>query len=435
MAETEKGHKEMRMSIRLKTKIMIRKSFAMDEFLFKIATVFIILYAVLEHMSISIPFYSSLKLPMLYVAGICIIPQLPLIVKIFRKRKNFSVLITIFAMCLVSILSMSMNLKSASITKGTIRFVLYMIELFVMVIGHDEKGNVETLINTIFVILAMLVVLTDLLIFTGWVTFKDGKIASYLIGTKFNVVYAHMGLLTLWIMKDLRMKREESVTKIKILFSAIMTIVISVMVDCMTGLLGVIMLLILLLKVTCNRDRTNALFISSKVMTACIIGSVVFAFIIDEVVNIPFVAKLISQVMNRSTTLTGRTTIYNLFVSGMNGHWMWGYGFGNSFKASSSVYGVANVQNALLEWVFVGGIPSAVLLSILIVLIFKRIKFADLAQRKVAMPVVLLIYTYIIMGAVEITFDMSFMLWLALLFVITNTQLTAVENCLDSGDK
>ena len=88
MAETEEGHKEMRMSIRLKTKIMIRKSFAMDEFLFKVATVFIILYAVLEHMSISIPFYSSLKLPMLYVAGICIIPQLPLIVKIFRKRKN-----------------------------------------------------------------------------------------------------------------------------------------------------------------------------------------------------------------------------------------------------------------------------------------------------------------------------------------------------------
>ena len=114
---------------------------------------------------------------------------------------------------------------------------------------------------------------------------------------------------------------------------------------------------------------------------------------------------------------------------------MWGYGFGNSFKAASSIYGVANVQNALLEWVFVGGIPSAVLLSILIVLIFKRIKFADLAQRKVAMPVVLLIYTYIIMGTVEITFDMSFLLWLALLFVITNTQLTAVESCLDSGDK
>ena len=425
----------MRMSIRLKTKLMVRKSVALDEFLFKLATIFIILYALLEHMSISIPFYSSLKLPILYVAGICLVPQVPLIIKNFKKKKNFSVLITVVLVCLASFLSMRMNPRSTNVTRGTIRFILYMTELFVMVMRYEEKENVDELLHVSFVVLAILVVLTDFLIFTGWVTFVDGQLVSYLIGTKFNVAYAHMGLLILWVVKDLRLKREERVTKFKILFGAIMSLVISVMVDCMTGVLGVIVLLIFLPKVIGNQERTNAFFISTKILTAFLVGSVVFAFIVDEVVNIPLVTKFVSQIMNRSTTLTGRTTIYSLFVSGMNGHWMWGYGFGNSFKAAFSLYGVANVQNALLEWLFVGGIPSAVLLVVLIVLIFKRIKFADPKQRKVAMPVVLLIYTYVIMGTVEITFDMSFLLWLALLFAIINTQQTTEKNCLGSGDK
>lgn len=435
MAKTEKGNEAMRITIPFNTKFRIRKRVEFGEFFLNLATIFIILYAFLEHMSISIPFYSSFKLPMLYVAGISLLPQFPLFIKSFWKKKNFVVLVTVMGICLFSFVSMKINQQNTNVALRTWRYILYLIELFVMVVSHDENRSVDTMLHFLFVLLAILVVLTDLLILTSWITFQDGNFPSYLLGTKFNVSYAHMGLLTLWVMKDLRINREDKVTKIVIIVGSVMAIVVSAMVGCMTGLLGTGLFFILLMKMPQNRNGTSAMFTAPAMITVCLIGSVLFVVVIDGILSIPFVAMLITQVLDRSLTLTGRLLIYNQFLSGIEGHWLCGYGIGSGFQAASSLFGFANVQNALLDWVFQAGLPCTVLLTTMIVLIFKRIRSATLRQQKVAMPLILLVYIYVIMGTVEVTFDMSFLMWLAVLFVIVNMRLNTACDSLNSGEE
>jgi phosphatidylserine synthase len=96
---------------------------------------------------------------------------------------------------------------------------------------------------------------------------------------------------------------------------------------------------------------------------------------------------------------------------------MWGYGFGNGNTVSMVKFGYANAQNALLHWILQTGVLTTGLLSSVVVTVIGRVKRSPNVDR--CMPMVLLIYLYVVLGIIEITFSMSFLLWVAALFMIT----------------
>jgi O-antigen ligase len=147
---------------------------------------------------------------------------------------------------------------------------------------------------------------------------------------------------------------------------------------------------------------------------------VVFPFIAGNIVSIPAVSYLIENIFGRDSSLTGRLGIFAVFADGMQGHWLWGYGFGNGNPAAERLFGCANAQNAILQWILQAGIPATLLLIVMMMLIFGQLR--GIQNRKQLMPLIILVYAYIILGTVETTFNMSFIMWLAIIFIQANAK-------------
>ena len=156
---------------------------------------------------------------------------------------------------------------------------------------------------------------------------------------------------------------------------------------------------------------------SQAVLLVALAVSALFPFVAEQIMSLSVVEKFVMNILDRGSDLTGRINIYASFFSKMEGYWLWGYGFGNGNVVATRLFGYANAQNALLQWVLQIGLPGTGLLVYLMCTIFKRLKDRYTVDK--AMPLIFLIYLYIILGMVETTFSMSFLLWLALIFMIS----------------
>ena len=146
--------------------------------------------------------------------------------------------------------------------------------------------------------------------------------------------------------------------------------------------------------------------------------SVMFPFVSQSMLSIPGVKAFLEEVLGRSSTLTGRTDIFEAFALEMKGNWLWGYGFGNEYIIAKTIFGYANAQNAILDWILQTGVLATGALLGIILLTFRQL--SRKAETDEIMPLVALIYVYVLMGTVEITFGMTFLLWIAVLFMRIN---------------
>ena len=136
--------------------------------------------------------------------------------------------------------------------------------------------------------------------------------------------------------------------------------------------------------------------------------------------EIPFITAFIENVLERDTTLTGRIKIYQNYMRAMEGHWLFGYGYGSGNTVSLQHFECTNAQNAVLHWILQCGLIISSLLIALFALIMKRSNHARAEMKKNIDLLVALIYTYIVLGIVEITYSMAFILFTALIFMTAN---------------
>ena len=402
----------------MRLRIRIRKHITLERVLLFLALLFVSSYALLEHVSISIPVFSMVKFPLLYAGGICILSQANMIVNSLRKKKYFYVFLTLFIFCIFLLISAYINRKTftgSSPVHATIRLVLFLVELFSLMVWISETGQSQYAIRFLYKYVFWIVVVTDFLLLSRLLVFRSGKFETYLVGTKFIVSYLHMDLLTLWFINNNGEFYFWQKSKIIALLAAVIIVAVSVHVDCMTGLIGCFVLVCLFALLNTPFQKKIVRLSSPVVLTSALAVSVFFPFLAEAIVSIPFVQFFLKTVLDRSNTLTGRTNIFYLFSDKMYGHWLWGFGFGNGNVAASRLFGYANAQNAILNWVLQSGLLATVTLIILIMIIFQQ--FSKTRDQMRIMPLAALIYVYIVMGTVETTFAMSFILWLALLFM------------------
>lgn len=407
-------------------KIRIRRRFPIADLMFTVALICISSYAFLEHTTISIVAFSALKLPLLYMGAICILSQSNLLLSTFLKRKYFFVWMLVLSLCLVLMISMYVNrrpLVGSIPIRTTVRQVLYLWELFALMIWAAERGESQFVISFVYMYLLILTIVTDFLLLTKIIVFRNGSHESYLVGTKFSVSYLHMNLVAFWALRN-RSENTYRITKINV-FLAIALVGISLYINCLTGVLGATAMLVFMHWCRSKRTQKILRLTSPNVLTIALIGNVVFAFTARQIMTIPVVAFFVSSVLGRSTTLTGRISIFEMFGDKINFFWVWGCGVGNEHAAASWLFGYDNAQNAFLQWLLQAGIVATVLLCGLMLFIFRQLSRSN-KQEKV-LPLVVLVYVYIIMGMVETTFNMSFIMWLAVIFMLVNEKQKTVD--------
>ena len=403
-------------------RIQIRKTYYFQHLLLWIGLICVVSYALLENMSIPIALFSSVKMPLLYVGGVCVLFQLNVLLSNFLRKRYFYILFTVLFMCGVAFLSMIVNtdnLFGFSPERTTVRLILYLLELFAFAIVIAENGWSKVALSFIYRYVVVLVLATDVLMFTGLVKFGERDHVYYLIGTKFTVIYMHLNLIALWMVRNWKTEKFRNMPKWKMWLAGLMLVGLASYVDCMSGVLGGGIFVLLLMWLETSERRVKVLTSSATVLL-CIFGGILFVTIIGLILENPVIINFVENTLNRSTTLTGRLNIYQDFAGEMESKWLLGYGYGSGSIAAAKLYGYDNVQNAMLHWILQGGILLAVGLSMLIILTLRSSRLLKTDEMESLKPLFALIYTYMALGTVEITYSMAFILWLALVFMVSN---------------
>ena len=405
----------------MRIRLRFRRRLALEDIRFYICALCVLTYALLEHMSIGIPWFSGMKMPLLYLGALCALPEINLVLKRFRIRKYFYVTCVTVALCGFLFLSAYMNrVPRFGIVpyKNTYRLILYVIELLILTFWVSEKGWFDRILHLAFGYLLVMVLTVDFMIFAGIDLLGMMQDGVYIIGTKFTVVYMHMNLLSLWLVKMQDKLTFTGWQRARMIFMGVVMLVVTFRVNCMSGVLGCVMLLFLLWRTQRGKHLTRRLLCSPRVLLLFVVGSVLFVFAVQMLVAIPAVSYFIESVLGRDNNLTGRLQIYEMFSAEMQGNWLFGFGMGNANSAAMALFGYANAQNAILQWILQTGVPVTALLVAVMVLVFARLyKYHSLQKM---MPMVALIYVYITLGTVETTFSMSFILWVFMLLMYVN---------------
>ena len=403
----------------MKIKVKVRTRLPLEEVLLFTALFCVATFALLEHTSITIPLFSYAKKPMLYLGGLCLLSQVKLYVHTFLKRKYFFVHLCVLLMCLFLMFSGISNHHPTigkSAVDSSIRTVLYLLELYALMVWAAEKGRGQYVLNFLFVYVLIMTIATDFLLFSKLITFNRGKYEYYLVGTKFTVSYYHLNLVILSLMRSKKRRHSQLKEKLFTFAAILFTAFVSNYVDCMTGIIGSLFLMAMFVveKTPLRNKMIN--FQSPGLVAACLAVSVLFPFVVEGFVSIPAVRYIIEEVLGREAHLTGRVMIFQAYVPGMSGHWLWGYGYGNGNVVSEALFRCANAQNALLHWILQTGLITVTMMVVLILVIFRQMERFGTVKR--CIPMVLLVYVYIVMGTIETTFSMCFLLWIAVIFML-----------------
>lgn len=404
----------------MKVKLRVRTRLSLEQVLLFAALFCVCSFALLEHVSIPIPLFSYAKKPLLFLGGLCILSQAKLYVRTFLKWKFFFVHICVLLMCLLLMVSGLYNRHPSighSAVDSSMRTVLYILELYALMVWTAETGRGQYVLDFLFVYVLVMTIATDFLMFSRLISFQRGKYTYYLVGTKFSVSYLHLNLVSLAMMRSKKRRHGERKKKWLLFAALLFTAFVSNYVDCMTGIIGAVVLMGLHMVADMPIRNRMLRFESFWQVAGCLAISVVFPFLVEGFVSLPAVQFVIEEVLGRETHLTGRVMIFQAYVPGMSGHWLWGYGYGNGNVASEALFRCANAQNALLHWILQTGIPAVLLLVVLILVVFRQIERYGVVRQY--MPMILLVYVYIILGTVETTFSMGFLLWVAVLFMLT----------------
>lgn len=404
-------------------RLRLPNSFTLND-LFVYAALFCVsTYALLESMSISIGAFSALKLPMMYVGMICLVTQIKPICRCLFRKNQFSTLATLAVFCVLLVISMFANrdaIYGESPLRDTFRLLLYLVEVFLLMIVMAETGRARQTIGFLFWYMVVIAVLNDALMFSGVIRFGAGRFETYLVGSKFSVSYLHMNLLTFWVIRAKWQTRKHRLPKWVTLLAAACIVGVALRVDCMTGIIGCVSLVILFKLVDSKRRAKLLRFTSPAILLLTLAASVVFVMLVDAIMELPPVQFVIEDVFGRDLTLTGRTNIYRAYFANMEDHMLWGYGFGNANDASVTMFGYENVQNALLQWVLQVGFPATFGLVAVMMQVFRQIHRKKLVNLNLILPLVALVYMYILLGTVETTFNMSYLLWFGIIFMLAN---------------
>lgn len=357
-----------------------------------------------------LPGYANFKYLSMVIIALCLLKRVPLFVS--RDFVRLNILMIFF--CVITIVSAivnSMNNYSRNIVLASIVFSVILIETLTTMEWLATTAKITDAVHILFVLTIITVIFTDIFaIFFPNIFGKEGIAVRYLVGTKFNVVYLHLQMVVLHLVKNWYNYRQSFFSRIGLLVCIVLSILMSMYIGCNTGLIGSILLLVILI-IGCKRYR---LLSSPAILITVLLVSCSFAVFYEVVLNNGMVQTFITNKLGRTLTLTGRTNIYEVLPVIIMRHPLLGYGYGSAYEVSMLSFGYANAQNGLAQWIInVGFIGTFLILC----WIYSGIKVWNkrASSRRRFFPIVAFIYVYSVLASVEITIDYNFFFWIAFL--------------------
>lgn len=356
--------------------------------------------------------YNTLRYLLIVLVAVMLVAKAPK--SVFMDNLGLNVLVILFLVATLwssfsSNYGTDRNLRLASIV-----FCVVFVEMVFFLEIVAKKNMVLLCIKAWYRCAVVISLLTDILALT------QGSIdGNYFVGTKFAVVYQHLFLLMLFmIVNSSSFMKKNSLNnyRVKFIFYAllILNVIISLYVDCMTGVIGTALFFIFSLLVRYN----SKMMASSGVFIGAILASFAFMWIVPNILLNENVAYFITNKLNRSLSLTGRTLIFESIPQIMQGKWLLGFGYGSSYEICQRYIGFADTQNALMEWIMQIGVLGSILLCLILCYCINRLHKNIAICTEWVWPLAF-VYTYVVLGTIEITYSYQFIGILLVLYALS----------------
>lgn len=191
--------------------------------------------------------------------------------------------------------------------------------------------------------------------------------------------------------------------KLLFLSLSLFCIAICSLIHSMTGVVAITLFLIIMLI-----PKTILKFVSNPaILVGLIIGSMILVFSLSIILSLPLVQNLITNILHKDLSLTGRMQLYELLYPLVFKSGFWGKGYGSYVANQLGYHGWYNAQNGLSEIILTYGYCGA---GAFLAMAFS----ASLYNHSHIKPLTAAIFVFIIVAIVEIPFNLGFILLLVL---------------------
>lgn len=283
---------------------------------------------------------------------------------------------------------------------------------FLLTIILSNRGKIRSLLSTYFWLSLIVWVIFDLSII-----FHLYRSGDYIFGNKFTAAYHHIRLFVIIL---LYIKEWNLKNKTLFICLIIETMLINVISDCATGIVGTFIFIMLLFLYYCRKANIiQSPFLQMTVLLSCAL----FPIWYEALLSSSWVQYLVEVVLHKQITLTGRTVIYSKIPEIFGDHILWGYGIASNMDMCMR-FGAINIQNGIMKVMMESGIFGVTMLLILYFAVFWRIKKTEGLPEKYLSAYLLIMS---VLSAIEITINVSTIVVLLYLSVFSNIKKELVK--------
>ena len=360
--------------------------------------------------------YNELKYIFVIIILPFIITKLPLLIKFTEKK-----LIFLIAFYFIAVLISSFASDFNNVVLSSIIYLTTIFELILFVLWLSENNLLKKMFCVfLYLSIAYLIINDFLILFSPNMFMENGE--YYLIGNKFSVSYMHFEAIIFYIICkkfDLIEKRRKK-SWLLICIYIISSFIIANKIDCMTGVIGIIIICLL------NQIPTKIL-INNKLFLLISICSCGFVFAYPKIIDNKIFQNILVNNLNRSITLTGRTFIYDNVPIVLKNNILLGYGYGKSYDVWIKTINMPNSQNGIINNIVEVGLIATATLFIIFYSIFSIAQRLQ-AKEEIIKPILVIIYTYLILSTIEITIGLPFISFAVFLYGISKSKKNEVIN-------
>ena len=364
---------------------------------------------------VKFPFFSQIFLRFfkIGVAGVSLLYIIHF--KYLNTKKQYPIIAFCGAILFSSFASYHLGVQSTY----SVLYALMIYELFVFTDRWINLYGAKNYFQIMFFFFLVLCLCNDVFLILN-INFD-----SYMLGNKFGVAYYH--LLLLMFMAAMIVEKERRylnllLGNIILFIFVIFAVLISLLVDTNTGLIGILVFSLLYFLPNFVRK------ILANPVVSCIVmyllsGTILFW---DYILSLNIVKNIIVTVLHRSLSLTGRLGIYRVLYGLFRQRPLTGWGYETNI-VQESIYG--NAQNGIVHLAIQYGVIGVICFTFLIFWIMKK---NDSSYRTMTI-VTATMYSFFVMSTVEIVFSNIFFIVMAILYAFADKEKKDIK--LSLGEK
>lgn len=345
----------------------------------------------------------------------CGIIFLYLLLKGININNKTNILLIVF--CIFSIFSAIINMNNID---GTILFVFKTINIVFFIQYASRTKEDENISKILFILSVIMTLVTIYYQMTHPLSAWKNDL-NYFIGSKFLVSYNALSSVIFFAYAFNKHSR-------KIIYNIVLAVIIAlsfytcIFVQCVTGIIGTIFIVIMLLLIKFNRLRNSkkiGLFMKPITPIMILVLSAFLVLVLQKIIAIPFINHIVTDVFGKSEDLSGRLIIYEAYPRYIDGHMLFGYGYNNVYELFKDTMRIRSnafafdAQNAFLEYFLYFGLMGCVSFLIFVKNCFSRLSKVKYEELDNKVYFVLGFYLLVFLGTIEITINPLFYVFLS----------------------